>query len=115
VVERQAEEVFFLGRAALNRLNLRGQATDVVLGGGVLASRDPLLMDGISRRFTAYAPQVDLLVVDDPPVVGAALLGLEALGTHLGAQVAARAALLARTRTTGTHLPQPAPTASMAP
>jgi N-acetylglucosamine kinase-like BadF-type ATPase len=115
VVERQSEEVFLLGRAALDRLNLRGQPADVVLGGGVLASRDTLLMEGISRRFTAYAPQADLLVVADPPVVGAALLGLDALGAKPGVHIAARAALLVRTRTAPAHLPQPASTASMAP
>ena len=97
VVERQAEEVFLLARAAIDRLNLRDQPTDVVLGGGVLAARDPLLMDAVSRRLDAYAPRANLLVVDDPPVVGAVLLGLDALGAAPDAQVAARAALLART------------------
>lgn len=97
VVERQAEEVFLLARAAIDRLNLRDQPTDVVLGGGVLAARDPLLMDAVSRRLDAYAPRANLLVVDDPPVVGAVLLGLDALGASPDAQVAARAALLART------------------
>jgi hypothetical protein len=56
-----------------------------------------------------------LLVVADPPVVGAALLGLDALGAKPGVHIAARAALLVRTRTAPAHLPQPASTASMAP
>jgi N-acetylglucosamine kinase-like BadF-type ATPase len=98
VVERQAEEVFLLARAAIDRLKLRDQPTDVVLGGGVLAARDPLLMDAVARRLEAYAPRANLLVVADPPVVGAALLGLDALGASPDAEVAARAALLARTR-----------------
>ncbi len=80
VVERLAEEVFLLARAAFDRLDLRDQPTDVVLGGSVLAARDPLLMEGVSRRLAAHAPRANLLVVDDPPVVGAALLGLDALG-----------------------------------
>jgi N-acetylglucosamine kinase-like BadF-type ATPase len=99
VVERLAEEVFLLARAALDRLNLREQSTDVVLGGGVLAARHPLLVDGVSQRLEAHAPRAKLLVVDDPPVVGAALLGLDVLGASPEAEVAARAALLARTRT----------------
>jgi N-acetylglucosamine kinase-like BadF-type ATPase len=97
VVERQAEEVFLLARVALDRLNLRDQETDVVLGGGVLATRDPMLMADVSQRLTAYAPQLRLLMVDDPPVVGAALLGFEALGAPDDVGMAARAALL-RTR-----------------
>jgi N-acetylglucosamine kinase-like BadF-type ATPase len=100
VVERQAEEVFLLARAALDRLNLRDQPTDVVLGGGVLATRHPLLMGGILTRLAAYAPPVNVLVVDDPPVIGAALLGLDSLGAPPDAEIAARAGLLARTRFT---------------
>jgi N-acetylglucosamine kinase-like BadF-type ATPase len=98
VVDRQAEEVFLLVRAAIDRLALRDQPTDVVLGGGVLATRHPQLMEGISRRVAAYAPRANLLVVDDPPVVGAALLGLDALGASPEAELAARASLLARTQ-----------------
>jgi N-acetylglucosamine kinase-like BadF-type ATPase len=99
VVERLAEEVFLLARAALDRLKLRDEPTDVVLGGSVLAARHPLLMDGVSRRLAAYAPRANLLVVDDPPVVGAALLGLDGLGATPDAEFAVRTALLARTGT----------------
>jgi N-acetylglucosamine kinase-like BadF-type ATPase len=98
VVERQAEEVFLLARVALERLNVRDQPTDVVLGGGVLAARDPLLMGEISARLAAYTQAVNVLVVDDPPVVGAALLGLDAIGASQDAEIAARSALLARTK-----------------
>lgn len=98
VVERLAEEVFLLARAAHNRLELHDQPTDVVLGGGILAARHPLLMEGVSGRLAAYAPRVNLLVVDDPPVVGAALLGLDALGASPDAGVAVRTALLTRAR-----------------
>jgi N-acetylglucosamine kinase-like BadF-type ATPase len=102
VVKRQAVEVFLLARAAIDRLNLRDQSTDVVLGGGVLAARHPLLMVEMLRRFEAHAPRANLLMVDDPPVVGAALLGLDALGASPEAETAARAALLVRTRTART-------------
>ena len=98
VVQRQAEEVFLLARVALERLNLRDQPTDVVLGGGVLAARDPLLMGEISTRLAAYTQTANVLVVDDPPVVGAALLGLDAIGASQDAEIAARSALLARTK-----------------
>ena len=100
VVERLAEEVFLLVRATLDLLDLRNQPADVVLGGSVLAARSPLLIEGVSRRVAAYASRAKLLVVDDPPVIGAALLGLDALGASPEAQTAARTGLLARTRTT---------------
>jgi hypothetical protein len=50
----------------------------------------------VSGRLAAYAPRVNLLVVDDPPVVGAALLGLDALGASPDAGAAVRTALLTR-------------------
>ncbi len=106
VVERLAEEVFLLARAAYDRLKLRDQPTDVVLGGSVLAARHPLLIEGVSRRLAAHAAHVNLLVVDDPPVVGAALLGLDALDASPDAKIAARAALLARSRTPGSYPPK---------
>jgi N-acetylglucosamine kinase-like BadF-type ATPase len=98
VVERLAEEVFLLARVALDRLGLQDRPTDVVLGGSVLAARHPQLMKGVSQRLAAYAPRANLLVVDDPPVVGAALLGLAALGASLEVEMATRRALIARTR-----------------
>ena len=104
VVDRLAEEVFLFARAALDRLGLRNQPTDVVLGGSILGARDPLLMEGVSGRVEAYAPHVNLLVVDDPPVVGAALLGLDAIGASADAEIAARTTLLDRTRTTRTSV-----------
>ena len=64
----------------------------------MLAARDPLLMGEISARLAAYTSAVNVLVVDDPPVVGAALLGLDAIGASQDVQVAARSALLARTK-----------------
>jgi N-acetylglucosamine kinase-like BadF-type ATPase len=98
VVERLAEEVFLLAGVALDRLGLQDRPTDVVLGGSVLAARHPLLMEGVSQRLAACAPGANLLVVDDPPVVGAALLGMDALGASLEVEMATRRALIARTR-----------------
>jgi len=98
VVERLAEEVFLLARVALDRLGLQDQPTDVVLGGSVLAARHPLLMEGVSQRLAACAPRANLLVVDDPPVVGAALLGMDALGASLEVEMATRRSLTEGTR-----------------
>lgn len=55
-------------------------------------------MGEVSARLAAYTSAVNVLVVDDPPVVGAALLGLDAIGASQDSEVVARAALLARTQ-----------------
>ena len=48
--------------------------------GGVLRARDPLLFGVITERLLSAAPHAEISLVTDPPVVGAALLGLDALG-----------------------------------
>ncbi|MGV9775182.1 N-acetylglucosamine kinase [Streptosporangium sp. NPDC003464] len=91
IVARMAEEVTVLAVVALRRLNLLDTPMEVVLGGGVLTARDPLLSGLIERRFAEQAPQAKLIVVDVPPIVGAALLGLDALGATEEAKTRLRA------------------------
>jgi N-acetylglucosamine kinase-like BadF-type ATPase len=78
LIERQADEVSALATVVLRRLDLLTSPVEVVLGGGVLAARHPQLMTAIEERFAQLAPQAKLIVVDTPPVLGAALLGLDA-------------------------------------
>ncbi len=80
VVHRMAEEVTLLATVALGRLGLLERPADVVLGGGVLTARDPLLMGAVEQALRQAAPHARILVVDAAPVVGAALLGLAASG-----------------------------------
>lgn len=98
VVERQAHEVFLFATVALRQLHLLDRPADVVLGGGVLAARDRLLLGRIEAAMVAAAPLAELRVVDDPPVVGAALLGLDALGASADVEANLRQQLLALTR-----------------
>ena len=80
LVERQAEEVFLMARSVLDRLDLAGTDVEVVLGGGILATRHPLLTEGVESRLKEYAPSALPCYADVPPVAGAALLGLDHLG-----------------------------------
>jgi N-acetylglucosamine kinase-like BadF-type ATPase len=83
LVERQAEEVCVMAVTAMRRLGLdSASGTAVVLGGGVLEARDPLLTAAIERRLGLVVPEAVPHVVDTPPVIGAAQLGLD----HLGAE-----------------------------
>jgi N-acetylglucosamine kinase-like BadF-type ATPase len=86
VVTRQGEEVALLAIAALRRLDLVSKPATVVLGGGVLRARDPLLHRVIRTSLAAVAPLAEITVVTDPPVVGSALLGLASLGATPGAE-----------------------------
>ena len=91
VVERLAGEIAVMAITAMRRLALTGLATPVVLGGGVITARNPLLMSGITRRLAEAAPDAGVRVIDVPPVAGAALLGLD----HVRAPAAAAARLRA--------------------
>ena len=77
LVRRQAEEVVALAVAAMRRLDVLGEPIPVVLGGGVLTAGHAQLMDEITDRLADAAPLAEPQVVRTPPVVGAALLGLD--------------------------------------
>ena len=80
LIERQAEEVCAMAVTAIRRLDLdRAPNIPVVLGGGVLEARNPLLTSAIARRLTEAVPGAVARVVDSTPVTGAALLGLDFL------------------------------------
>jgi N-acetylglucosamine kinase-like BadF-type ATPase len=79
IVARQADEIARVIRVLLGRLDLLQPtgAVPIVLGGSVLAARHPMLLDGIAARTSDL--DVSFLVVDAPPVLGAALLALDRL------------------------------------
>ncbi|NEB36988.1 BadF/BadG/BcrA/BcrD ATPase family protein [Streptomyces sp. SID14515] len=80
LVERQAEEVVAMASVALDRLGLLEEEVPVLLGGSVLAARHPQLNDRIAELLAARAPKASVRVVSEPPVLGAALLGLDRTG-----------------------------------
>jgi N-acetylglucosamine kinase-like BadF-type ATPase len=93
VVDRQAREVVSLATVAAGRLGLLDQPYAVVLGGGVLRARHRLLDDAIRDGLRARSPRAEITVVEQPPVVGAALLALDALGASSAAATRLRAEL----------------------
>ncbi|MET8174567.1 N-acetylglucosamine kinase [Streptomyces clavifer] len=80
LVDRLADEVVALASVALGRLGLLDEEVPVVLGGSVLAARHPRLDDRITRLLAERAPKAVIRVVAQPPVLGAALLGLDRTG-----------------------------------
>jgi N-acetylglucosamine kinase-like BadF-type ATPase len=92
VVNRLADEISVMAITAMRRLGLTGMATPVVLGGGIMTAGNPLLMAGITRQLTEAVPRAQIRVIDVPPVVGAALLGLDQLSAPPAAEARLRAA-----------------------
>ena len=82
VVLRQGDEVVAMARALLTRLDLVGKPVPVVLGGGVLAAQNPLLMDRIRHGLAAHVPLAAPQVVTELPILGSALLALESAGVR---------------------------------
>ncbi|THA22787.1 ATPase [Streptomyces sp. A1277] len=94
LVDRLAEEVVALASVALTRLGLLDEEAPVLLGGSVLAARHPQLDDRIAGLLAERAPKAVVRVVQESPVLGAGLLGLDHTGaapevhTRLRAQYA---------------------------
>ncbi len=80
IVDRLAAEIVTLARVALERLGLTDEPVEVMLGGGMFRSRDRPLLDAIERGLRGVGPNLSARVTDSPPIVGAALLGIDAVG-----------------------------------
>jgi N-acetylglucosamine kinase-like BadF-type ATPase len=99
IMERLADEIAALTRVALERLALTGEAVEVLLGGGLVHAADGPLVEAVASRVREVAPAAAVKSTSSPPIVGAALLGLDELGAdatsrerlrlELGARVAA--------------------------
>ena len=94
LVRRLAGEVCVMALTAIRRLGLDDEPVPVVLGGGVLAARDPLLIGEITKQLADEAPRAEPRVIEIPPVAGAAMLGLDHIGAPLSAQARLRDAYL---------------------
>lgn len=93
VIDRQADEVVALATTAIRRLRMTRLDVDVVLGGGIFRNDDVAFFDRIRDGVAQMAPAATITVLSDPPVIGAAQLGLDRVGATRAAHVRARAAL----------------------
>ncbi len=95
IVDRLAAEVVSLASAALARLGLEERSVEVLLGGGLLRGDDSRVVEGIREGLRGRAPAAGVRVTGTPPVVGSALLALDALGAPAAAQARAREEVMA--------------------
>jgi N-acetylglucosamine kinase-like BadF-type ATPase len=86
IVSRLASEIVAMARVALERLDLAGEPAEVLLGGGLLQSADGPLAAAVEAELKQVAPDVCVGTTSSPPIVGVALLGLDAIGAPAEAQ-----------------------------
>jgi N-acetylglucosamine kinase-like BadF-type ATPase len=90
IVKRLGEEVVALIRVALQRLDLAAAPVEVVLGGGLFQSGESRLTTAVQKAVSEIAPEALVHAVSPPPIVGAALLGLDELDSGRKAQARLR-------------------------
>jgi N-acetylglucosamine kinase-like BadF-type ATPase len=88
-----ADEVVAFIRAAVVRLGLEHDDVEVVLGGGVFDTTDEGFHARVATGVHAVAPEARLVRLDAPPVLGAALIGLDMIEASAEAAVSLRRAL----------------------
>jgi N-acetylglucosamine kinase-like BadF-type ATPase len=95
IVERLANEIVALAGVAITRLDLAREPVEVLLGGGLLRAGDGRLLGAIEVGLHELGEQIVVQRTSSPPVVGAALFGLDALGAGEDARARVRAELAA--------------------
>jgi N-acetylglucosamine kinase-like BadF-type ATPase len=95
LVDRVADEVVLIAVSAIRRLGVARRPVEVVLAGGLFRTADVPFHDRVGRGIHAVAPRAVIHRLAAPPVLGAALLGLDAIGATAEAEARARAEVTA--------------------
>jgi N-acetylglucosamine kinase-like BadF-type ATPase len=93
VVDQQADEIVIMATTAIRRLRMQRLDVDVVLGGGIFRNRDPVFFERIGTGLREVAPEAKIHVLTAPPVVGAALMGLDVVRAPKASRTRVRRAL----------------------
>ena len=96
ILDQLADEVVAMATAAITRLRVVDADVEVVLGGGMFRSHDPVFLERIRAGIGAIAPRATMTTLTVPPVVGAALLGLDRIGASRKARARVRDAVTHR-------------------
>jgi N-acetylglucosamine kinase-like BadF-type ATPase len=86
LIDEVGDEVVATAAAAIRRLHVASRDVEVILGGGVFRSQDEGLLMRIRLGISAVAPKARIRRLEAPPVLGAALIGLDAIGATAAAR-----------------------------
>ena len=81
IVDRLADELVGMARALIRRLRLSRLDPEVVLAGGVFRTRNAGFHERLEQGIRSAAPDARLVSLAAPPVLGAALIGLDRAST----------------------------------
>ena len=95
IADRLADELVAMAAALIRRTRLQRLAPEVVLAGGVFRNRDEGFYRRLDEGIRLVAPGARLVPLKLPPVVGAALIGLDLLELSPDRAAAAEARLRA--------------------
>lgn len=84
IADRLADELAVMATAIARRLRVARREVDVVLSGGVLRTDEPEFHARFAERLQVGIPRARVVRLNVPPVLGAALLGLDELGLEPG-------------------------------
>lgn len=87
-----ADEIVAMVTATIRRLGVADGPVEVVLGGGLFDGEHPGFTDRVTEGVRRRAPHAVFRRLSGPPVLGAALLGLDAVGSPDDAEARLRAA-----------------------
>ena len=96
LIDEVADEVVATANAAIRRLRVTTRDVEVILGGGVFRSNDRALLERIRAGIAAVAPRAVIRKLAAPPVLGAALIGLDEVHATQAARARLRASLTDR-------------------
>jgi N-acetylglucosamine kinase-like BadF-type ATPase len=84
IVDRLADELAVMAIAIARRLRVASRDVNVVLTGGVFRTDEPGFYTRLEERLRAAVPHARTRRLTERPVLGAALIGLDALGIRPG-------------------------------
>ena len=94
LIGQMADEIVITANAAVRRLRLTRTDVHVVLGGGVLRAASDGLVARIAAGIHEVAERAVIMRLDAPPVLGAALIGLDLMRAPAAARARLRGSLV---------------------